>query len=171
MISLLMVKAGVRIDHEQEESVRVQGVEMVLGGSSQVDVAEELGVHPHSVARWMAAYRAKGKAGLAAAGRHGRHALLGEAEKEKLKVILKKGPAPYGYEIGLWTLPRIAQMIEKEFGIGYSEPHVWRILQGIGWTCQRPTKRAIERDEQKIAEWKRKTWPALKKTPKGKAKP
>jgi transposase len=96
---------------------------------------------------------------------------LADSQKEKLKRILAKGPAPYGYTIGLWTLPRVAKVIEAEFGITYSEPHVWRILQGIGWSCQRPTKWAVERDEAKIAEWKRKTWPALKKTPKGKARP
>lgn len=166
-----MVKVGVRVDHEQEESIRLQGVDMVLGGMSQVDVAEELNVHPHSVSRWMAVYRAKGREGLLSVGRHGRMPLLSDGQKEQLKAILKKGPKPYGYEIGLWTLPRVTKVIELEFGVGYHESHVWKILQGIGWSCQRPTKRALERDEQKIKDWKRKTWPALKKTLNGKSKP
>jgi transposase len=166
-----MAKAGIRTDRAQEESLRHQGVEMVLGGMTHVDVAEELGVHPHSIDRWMATYRAKGKEGLLWSGREGRPSLLSEDQKERLKKILANGPAPYGYEIGLWTLPRIAKVIDQEFGISYHESHVWRLLQGIGWSCQRPTKRAVERDEQKIAEWKKKTWPALKKTPKRKAKP
>lgn len=171
MVLLPMIKAGVRVDHKQEESIRLQGVEMVLGGMSQADVAEELDVHPHTVTRWMAIYRAKGKDGLRSAGRHGRHPLLSDEQKEQLKRILLKGPKPYGYEIGLWTLPRVTKAIEQEFGISYHESHVWKILQSIGWSCQRPTKRAVERDEQKIKEWKRRTWPALKKTPNEKAKP
>lgn len=166
-----MAKVGTKTDRAQEAITRVQGVDMVLGGMTHADVAEELGVHPHSVDRWMATYREKGKAGLQWAGREGRPPLLADNQKEKLKRILAKGPTPYGYTIGLWTLPRVTKVIEDEFGVTYSEPHVWRILQGIGWSCQRPTKRAVERDEAKIAEWKRKTWPALKKTPKGKAKP
>lgn len=78
-------------------------------------------------------------------------------------MILAKGSALNGYAIGMWTLRRITKVIEKEFEIGCHESTVWRILQGIGWSCQRPTKRTFERDEAKIAEWKRKTWPALKK--------
>ena len=144
---------------------------MVLGGMTQADVGEELRVHPHTVAHWMAIYRGKGKEGLLWSGREGRPALLDAEKKECLKKILAKGPTPYGYAIGLWTLPRVVSVIQQEFGVAYSEAHVWKILQGIGWSCQRPTKRAVERDEQKIKEWKQKTWPALKKTPNGKAKP
>jgi transposase len=166
-----MAKAGIRTDRSQEEALRLQGVEMVLSGMTQVDAAEELGVHPHSVGRWMAAYRVQGKEGLLQAGREGRPPLLDDTQREQLKKILGKGPKPYGYEIGLWTLPRVAKVIETEFGVKYSEPHVWKILQNLGWSCQRPAKRAVERDEHKIAEWKRTTWPALKKTPKGKGKP
>lgn len=166
-----MTKAGTRTDRKQEEINRMQGVDMILGGMTQADVGEELGVHPHTVAHWMAIYRTKGKEGLRWTGREGRPALLDDGQKERLKKILAKGPTSYGYVIGLWTLPRVVQVINQEFGVAYSEAHVWKVLQGIGWSCQRPTKRAVERDEQKIKEWKQKTWPALKKTPKGKAKP
>jgi transposase len=158
-----MSKAGTRTDRKGEEIQRTQAVDMVLNGMSQVDVAEELQVHPHTVSHWMAIYRAKGKQGLRWSGREGRPARLDDSQRERLRKILIKGPSVYGYAIGLWTLPRIATVIEKEFGVSYSEPHVWRILQGIGWSCQMPTKRAVERDEQKVAEWKQKTWPALKK--------
>jgi len=158
-----MTKTGMRVDHRQQENIRLQGVEMVLEGMSHVDVAEELGVHPHSVDRWMAIYRSSGKEGLRWNGNHGRQSLLHKEQKERLMVILARGPAPYGYAIGLWTLPRITKVIEKEYGIRYHESTVWRILQGIGWSCQRPAKRALEHDEAKIAEWKRKTWPASKK--------
>lgn len=166
-----MTKAGTRTDRKQEESLRVQGVEMVLGGMTQADVGEELSVHPHTVAHWMSIFRAQGKEGLLWSGREGRPALMDNEQKEQLKEIMAKGPTPYGYTIGLWTLPRVAQVIHQEFGITYSEAHVWKILQAIGWSCQRPTKRAIERDERKIKEWKRTTWPKLKKTPNEKAKP
>jgi transposase len=165
-----MTKAGTRTDREGEEARRLQAIDMLLEGMSQVDVAEDLGVHHHTVSHWMAIYRAKGKPGLRWSGREGRPALLDDGKREQLKKILVRGPSSYGYSIGLWTLPRIAAVIEKEFGVSYSEPHVWRILQDIGWSCQRPTKRAIERDERKVTEWKRKTWPALKKTPNTKAK-
>ena len=43
-----MVKVGTRTDRKQEESIRMQGVDMVLGGMTQAEVGEELGVHPHT---------------------------------------------------------------------------------------------------------------------------
>jgi transposase len=68
----------------------------------------------------------------------------------------------------LWTSARVADLIEKECGVAYHPGHVWRLLRLLGWSCQRPTGRAIERDEQAIAQWKRKRWPEIKKKPKNK---
>jgi transposase len=76
-----------------------------------------------------------------------------------------------GYRNGLWTARRVAKLIEQECNVRYHPGHVWRILRDLGWTVQRPTGQALERDEQAIREWKEKRWPALKKTLRGKAKP
>ncbi len=103
--------------------------------------------------------------GLLWNGKRGRPSQLSDSQREELKTILAKGASTYGYEIGLWTLPRIANVIAEQFGISYSEAHVWKILNGLGWSCQKPTKRALERDESKIKEWKQKKWPAIKKSP------
>ncbi len=76
---------------------------------------------------------------------------------------------------------RVAHLIEKECGVRYHAGHAWRILRQLGWSCQRPTGRALERDEEKIRGralerdeekirvWKQKRWPELKKTPKTRA--
>ena len=160
-----------RIDNKALEQSRLQAVEMVLAGIPNVEVAEELGVNPHTVTDWMTIYRAEGKEGLLWKGKRGRPSQLSDAQREELRGILIKGAAAYGYEIGLWTLPRIAKVIADEFGVAYSEAHVWKILQGLGWSCQKPTKRALERDEGKIREWKQKKWPTIKKKPAGKREP
>ena len=70
-----------------------------------------------------------------------------------------------GYDTPLWTAQRVALLIEQEYGVRYHSGHVWRILRLLGWSPQRPVGRALERDEQAIAEWKRKRWPAIKKKP------
>jgi transposase len=36
-------------------------------------------------------------------------------------------------------------------------------MGSLGFSCQRPERRAIERDEQAIRQWKRVQWPELKK--------
>jgi len=69
-------------------------------------------------------------------------------------------------DMNLWTSARVAHLIEKTCGVQYHPGHAWRILRQLGWSCQRPTGRALERDEEKIRRWKRQRWPEIKKKPK-----
>jgi transposase len=59
----------------------------------------------------------------------------------------------------------VAHLIRQQFGVHYHTGHVWKLLVRLGWSCQRPTGRALQRNEEQIREWKRKTWPAIKKKP------
>jgi putative transposase len=78
---------------------------------------------------------------------------------------LKRGAVAQGFPTELWTLPRMGQLIGKLFGRRYSDSQVSRILASLGFSCQRPTGRAMQRDEKAIRQWKRTRWPVLKKTP------
>jgi transposase len=82
---------------------------------------------------------------------------------------LKTGAMAAGFATELWTLPRIARLIKERFGVELSQPSVWRMLQQLGWSVQRPSGRSRERDEAAIATWKKKRWPALKNSRRGKA--
>jgi transposase len=82
---------------------------------------------------------------------------------------LKLGALAEGFATDLWTLPRVGQLIERRFGRSYSESQVWRILVSLGFSCQRPSGRALERNEAAIQRWKQTRWPVLKKTPQNKA--
>jgi transposase len=82
---------------------------------------------------------------------------------------LKAGALTEGFPTDLWTLPRVGQLIERRFGRAYSESQVWRILVSLGFSCQRPSGRALERNESAIKRWKQTRWPVLKKTPQNKA--
>jgi hypothetical protein len=68
-----------------------------------------------------------------------------------------------GSDTDLWTLKRVRILIEKQFGIAYSDVHVWRILGSLGFSSQKPAKRTIECNEDAFMQWKKRTWPALKK--------
>jgi hypothetical protein len=76
-----------------------------------------------------------------------------------------EGPMSHGWSADLWTLERITALIRTQFGIDSHPGHVWKLLRSIGWSLQRPTTRARERDEAAIARWKSEEWPRLKKTP------
>ncbi len=145
--------------------------ELLRKGVSEAEVARQVGVHRQSVNRWAATLKESGRRGLRQAGRAGRKPRLSLAQLGRIERALKRGPEAAGYETGLWTAFRVADLIEREFGVVYHPGHVWRILRQLGWTPQRPTGKALERDEQAVRNWKRHRWPTLKKTPKRPARP
>lgn len=101
-------------------------------------------------------------------GPAGRKARLTTPQQQELIGALLKGPRAAGYATEVWTLPRVRALIRQRTGESYHVSHVSRLLRALGWSCQRPERRAIERDEKKIAHWKRVQWPAIKKKPVGK---
>ena len=101
----------------------------------------------------------------------GKPAGLTAADKGKLAKLLVKGAVANGFPTELWTLARVGKLIAREFGPSYSNVHVMRLLRQLGFSCQKPEKRALQRDEAAIAQWKAKRWPLLKKKPGEKAAP
>ena len=91
-----------------------------------------------------------------------------EADGQRLQELLLQGPEKLGYETPWWTCAGVAHLIEKEFGVAYHRGHVWKILDDLGWSCQRPVGRARERNEEEIRRWRRVRWPEIKKKPKKK---
>ena len=159
---------GVRRDFAALEQRRLRAARLLEKGFSQAEVARRVGVHRQSLSRWAKQLENQGRAGLEQAGRAGRKPRLSAEDLERIERALKRGPEAFGYDTGLWTAARVADLIEQECAIAYHPGHVWRLLRQLGWSPQRPTGRAIERDEQAIALWKRKRWPEIKKKPKNK---
>ncbi len=157
--------AGVRRDFAGLERRRMEAARLLRQGVSQSEVARRLGVHRQSVIRWARQLAQLGVAGLKKAGRAGRKPRLGAAQLRAIERGLKRGPEALGYSTGLWTAARVRQLIEYETGVRYHEAHVWRILRKLNWSCQRPTGKALERDEQAIRQWKKYRWPRIKKKP------
>jgi len=158
--------AGVRRDFTALERRRLRAARLLKNGVHQSEVARRVGAHRQSVSRWARQLEAAGLPGLRKAGRAGRKPRLSRADLRKIERGLKRGPEALGYETSLWTAGRVAHLIEKECGVGYHPSQAWRILRQLGWSCQRPVGRALERDEQAIRRWKQKRWPELKKKPK-----
>ena len=132
-------------------------------GHAEAEVARRVDVSRQSINRWAKSLRAAGRAGLKRAGRAGRRPKLSEADLLRIEQCLKQGPEQFGYQSGLWTLPRVRQLIEEQCGVRYDPSQVWRILRKLKWTCQRPTGRALERNEEGIRQWKKYRWPQIKK--------
>lgn len=152
-------------DFEGMETRRKLAAKLFAKGATQAEVARELGVSRQSVSRWHADWKSGGVQALRGAGRAGRLPLLDEADLKRVARQLKKGPLANGYPTDMWTLARVGEVIHAETGVTYHQSHVWRILRQMGWSRQRPARRAIERDDEAIARWVKEDWPRVKKTP------
>ncbi len=93
----------------------------------------------------------------------GRPPKLDRRQRTRLEQLLLKGAQVAGYESDLWTCPRIAELIAEQFGVSYHPDHIGRLLRSLGWSPQRPQRRAAERNEQRIQGWVREDWPRIKK--------
>lgn len=147
----------------------MRAARLLAKGLSQPEVARRAGAHRQPVSQWAAELREKGRAGLRKAGRAGRKPRLSPEAIKKIERGLQHGPQALGYETSLWTAHRVAHLIEQEGGVGYHPGPVWKILRQLGWSCQRPAGRALERNEKALQRWKQERWPELKKRPKTKA--
>lgn len=162
---------GVKRDFGALEKRRFEAAKLFEQGLSQAEVARRIGVSRESSRRWYQDWQRNGKAGLKQAGRAGRKPRLQPEQLEELRKGLMEGPEVLGYGTGLWTSWRVADLIKRQTGQKFHPGHVWRILRSLGWSCQRPTGRAIQRNEAAIQRWKKVRWPELKKKPVKKAKP
>lgn len=148
---------------KQAERRRLKGGRLLLKGVAQAEVARRCAVSRPTVLEWKRKLEQGGLQGLRNATR-GRPARLDEAMREQLAQLLIAGARSQGYATELWTLPRIAKLIKAHFGHSFSISQVSRLLAAMGWSSQKPEKRAMQRDEKAIRQWKAKRWPALKKT-------
>jgi transposase len=131
------------------------------------EIARRLGCHASSVLRWRNAWQAGGLEGLKAKPAAGRPARLTAKQKARLGQLLRQGAMAHGYRTELWTTQRIAALIERHLGVRYHRNHVGKLLHRLGWSHQKPERRAVERNEAAIAAWKQSVWPRVKKTPHG----
>jgi transposase len=125
-------------------------------------IAQMLGVSTRAVNHWHHARRQGGTASLASKGPTGPHCLLTDRQQHQLRQILRRGAKDYGFATQKWTLARIRRVINERFGVAYADlSGVWRLLHRMGWTNQLPARRALERDEDAIADWVEYTWPDI----------
>jgi len=147
------------------ERRRRRAVGLLEAGHSLSVVARMVGAAVSAVWQWRETFRRRGAPGLTARPTPGRPPRLTARQRERLPKLLAAGARRYGYPNDLWTTKRIAALIEREFGVSYHPAQVSRILAQLGWSYQKPERRALERNEKAVAHWKRYRWVEIKKKP------
>ena len=143
---------------------RRRALELLDEGRSLNEVAKLIDCAPSSVMRWRNAREAGGENALKVKTASGRPPKLAEKQRRALEKTLLKGPIASGYHTDLWTTARVAEVIERKFGVRYHRDHIGRLLGRMGWSHQKPERRASQRDEDRIADWVKNDWPRVKKT-------
>ena len=157
---------GTKRDLAAIEKRRLQGARLLKLGVKQAEVAKQLDVSRQTVSRWALRLDAvKGAVGKLKARELGRPRRLTKEQCMSLRAILLTGALQAGFPTELWTIKRVRAVIQERFDVQYSIVGCWRLLRELGFTPQKPEKRAMQRNEEAIALWKRKSWPALKKRP------
>lgn len=147
------------------EARRKRAMELLQAGQRPADVARAVGVTRGAVAQWKKAFQRRGDAGIAAKKHLGPEPKLTAAQCRRLMRLLLKGARAAGWTTELWTLPRVAELIRREFHVTYDPTGVWHVLNRAGWSCQKPQQRARERNEQAIERWRTRDWRRIKKSP------
>jgi transposase len=150
----------------QLEQRRFTALSLLKEGLLPGEISRKIGVDRRSVRRWNATFRKQGKTALKAIPVPGRPPKLKKNDKQKLEKILLQGAKRSGYPTELWTCPRIVQVISKRFHIDYHPAHLGRVLHALGWSPQKPERRAKERNEWAIAQWVKTNWEEIEKKPK-----
>jgi transposase len=146
-----------------KEARRHQAWHLTQRGWSQRQIAEALGSAEAPVSQWMQRARLGGLRALRHRPSPGAPCRLSADQLAQLPALLRRGPAAYGFRGEIWTRKRVAEVIRLEFGVVYHPTHVGRLLKVLCWSSQKPMRRARQRDEAAMAQWRDETCPAIKK--------
>ncbi len=152
-----------RQDQGKLEERRLRAAQLFADGVGPTAAARELGVSVSTANHWKSRWVRGGAEALRSRGARGRPARLSGEQLAGLHDELLRGPRAHGYDTDLWTCPRVRRVIRRLFGVTYADCHVWKLLRKMGWTRQKPARRAKERDEERIANWVAQDWPRIKR--------
>jgi transposase len=148
---------------QQWREIKAQACSRFARGESIDDIAAALHVSYEAVRVCRRKWEQGGVEAACAQAPLGAKSRLSQEQLAQLGDALLLGPAHWGYQTELWTLERMAALIKQLFGVAYHPSHVFKVLRGMGWSCQKPTRQAKERDEEAIARWLAEDWPRIKK--------
>jgi transposase len=147
------------------DEIHAKVVDAVLNKKqTAADVANTFGVSIRSVFGWLALFKEGGKRALISGKAKGSpRALTQDEEIQLIGSIYKKTPEDFNLTGMLWSREHCVAVAKKLFRKKVSLSAMGRLLRRRNMSCQKPMKRASERNKKLIDEWKNKTFPKVAK--------
>jgi len=160
---------GRTLNHKALEHMRMLAVKRVVeDGEAPSEVMKSLGLCRTSIYRWLRTYEDQGMEALVEKIAQGPEPKLSEKQRQQVKRwILGKDPRQYGFDFGLWSRRIVGALIEEKMGIELGITAVGRLLASLDITPQKPLRRAYERDPQAVEQWRKQTYPKLRRRASG----
>ena len=135
-------------------------------GLSRSAIGEIVGVHTHTVGRWLKCYAEKGAAFYKLSPRGRRlgecRRLSVEQESQIRKLLIDKVPEQLKLDFALWTRQAVAELIELRCGFKMPIRSVGEYLKRWGFTPQKPLKRAYEQKPEAVRQWLETDYPIIR---------
>ena len=156
-----------KLDLFGKENLRRRTVRAVMDqGLSKAEAARVFGVSRTSVHSWIDLFQQNGEDGLIPK-RPGRPKcggrLKGWQAATIVNLITDNCPEQLKMPFALWTREAVRDLIHMKFDIAYSLNMVGRLLRRWGFTPQKPVTRAYERNDEKIRDWLKREYPAIRR--------
>ena len=159
-----MKRDGRGLDRQSQESIRLLSCKRIRRGESVTKVLKSFGYNRTTYYKWKKAYDKKGEAGIKRKTGSGSEPLIKPKMYGRIITWLDgKDPREYEYATALWTRKIIADLIKRKLKIGLSISAVGSLLKRINITPQKPLRRAYERNEKAVQEWRDTTYPKVAK--------
>jgi len=155
---------GRKLDHKTREAIRIRAVQQVESGESPEIIIKALGFHRSRIYDWIAKYRNGGLEALRAKKITGRPTTLNGKQIQKLyAIIVDKNPLQLKFEFALWTRDIIREVIKDQFDLKLSAVSVGRLLKKMGFSPQKPLRRAYQQDKDRVEKWLNEEYPVIYK--------
>lgn len=145
------------------EGRRFRALELSRQGWGVTQIARALGVSKGAVSQWLTRAREHGEETLYTKPYPGHTPRLKPEDAARLPALLAEGPEAHGFRGHLWTRRRVCELVRRHFGVSYSVWQMGRILHRLGYSPQKPLRRATQRKEAAIADWHAERRPAIEK--------
>jgi transposase len=144
-----------RLERDGRVSARLLALANALEGMPREEAARLAGMTGQTLGDWVHRYNEEGLGGLGDRPRSGRPPRLDEGQQAALKALVLRGPRLERDGCVAWRARDLCALVERRFGVVYSETGMLRLLHGLDLSRQKARPVHPEADPKLQARFKK----------------